>query len=135
MSELPIYVFVYGSLKKDRWNHHVLGASEFVADAVTRERFLLTDVGFPYMVPETDNSTQTSSEKVVGEVYKVIDPEVLDNLDGLEGVSHGHYKHYHTTVDAGGDTPIDVMTYVPVDSDRACQNLVCNQNKDGNYVW
>ena len=53
------YFFVYGSLKNGFWNNHVLRDSIRVGKAVTKAKFLLTDVGFPYMVPEGPHTKAT----------------------------------------------------------------------------
>lgn len=124
----PIKVFVYGTLKKGYHNHHHLGTSSFLGEAVTQNTYTLTDCGFPYLIPDSDGLP------VVGEVYLVDDPAVLMSLDALEGVAYGHYEHHATEV-LMGEEVVDVLAYTPVNRDDAYRYTVCNKNEKGQYVW
>lgn len=125
-------VFVYGSLKSGNWNNTVLGDSEKVADGETEENFVLTDCGFPYMVPESDCEGRTEAKRlpVVGEVYEVTKDAVMRALDGLEGVAYGHYKHRLVNIKGVGEC----LAYVPVDPDSALRYRTCEEN-EGKYLW
>ena len=79
------YVFVYGTLKKGHGNNYLLAEAKYIGRGKTKKRFRLFDVGFPYAVPSEDGA------RVIGEVYKVESPEIMQALDWLEGFPT-HYK-------------------------------------------
>ncbi len=135
------YFFVYGSLKRGFWNNHVFGDSIRLGKAVTKAKFLLTDVGFPYMVPEGPHTEASGhpTAPVVGEVYEVCCPAVESTLDALEGVGYGHYKREEIEVEslATGNT-FSVHAYVPCENQNAHQYKVCETvdiNDTPTYEW
>jgi gamma-glutamylcyclotransferase (GGCT)/AIG2-like uncharacterized protein YtfP len=70
-------LFVYGSLKRGRANHHQLGAAEYLATARTAPRFGLRVIaGYPALVP--------GSHAIVGELYRIL-AGALPMLDEFEG--------------------------------------------------
>lgn len=70
-------VFVYGTLKKGSWNHHLLEKATFLGKSVTLGK--LYDLGgIPGFVRGNEDGL------VHGELYRV-DDETLDSLDVLEG--------------------------------------------------
>lgn len=110
-------VFVYGTLKKDYWNHYIIGkrpSSKFLGEAITEDKFLMAQAGFPYIFP--DNMVEDKTSKpclpVFGEVYEVED-DVLRSLDWLEGVEDGHYKREIRNVKIAGDLLEKVFIYIP----------------------
>lgn len=133
--------FVYGSLKQGNWNNSLLDASELISNAVTKDEFLLTDVGFPYMVPKGAHTEATGhlSLPVVGEVYRVTSDEVEARLDMLEGVCSGHYeRHILEVQDISSKETLEVHAYIPCDVVRAAQYRVCETIKVGDdevYRW
>lgn len=71
-------VFVYGSLKKDYWNHRVLGSSPFVReDCVGDAELYRPYPEFPVMFE--------GNGIVHGEVYRITDTSTWRFLDYLEG--------------------------------------------------
>lgn len=76
-----IRVFVYGTLKKDHPNHHLLEDSEFLGRCKIEDRKvrMVSLGGFPGVI-----GTQEKPTPVYGEVYRVT-PGVLDSMDVLEG--------------------------------------------------
>lgn len=75
----PVHVFVYGTLKKDRSNHRVMGDSKFCFDHVTEPKYtMVTNGGFP--IVKRDGSTA-----ITGEVYEVTNPDTLRRIYNLEG--------------------------------------------------
>ena len=135
------YFFVYGSLKNGFWNNHVLRDSIRVGKAVTKAKFLLTDVGFPYMVPEGPHTKATGhpTAPVVGEVYEVCCPDVEGSLDALEGVGYGHYKREQIEVEAlATGQSILVNAYVPCEEQDAASYRVCETvdiNNQPTHEW
>jgi gamma-glutamylcyclotransferase (GGCT)/AIG2-like uncharacterized protein YtfP len=73
-------LFVYGSLKRGRANHHELGSAEYVCMARTAPRFALRVVaGYPALAP--------GSRAIEGELYLVA-VSALPALDEFEGVTY-----------------------------------------------
>jgi len=71
-------VFVYGTLKRDFGNHHLLNGSKFIGKALTKEKYALYVSGIPFVIENEPVS------QIAGEVYKV-DEKTLVRLDRLEG--------------------------------------------------
>lgn len=72
-----ICVFVYGTLKRNGYNHYLLGNSEFVGEATTTEPFTMVKLGtFPALLPY-------GNTPIIGECYQV-DALVSGHLDMLE---------------------------------------------------
>jgi gamma-glutamylcyclotransferase (GGCT)/AIG2-like uncharacterized protein YtfP len=70
-------LFVYGSLKRGRANHHELHAAQYVSEACTVPRFALRVVaGYPALVH--------GSRAILGELYRIA-PSALPALDAFEG--------------------------------------------------
>lgn len=78
MSESPIRVFVYGTLKKGFCNHRLLEGCTLLGEAESSfHGYQMFDNGaYPCLIE--------GSEKVKGEMY-VVSQDVLRNLDMLEG--------------------------------------------------
>jgi len=74
-------VMVYGSLKKNFHNHHLLHTSELLGEQKTAEEYTMYGLGgFPAI-------KEGGSTSICGEVYKVDDP-TFKRLDRLEGYPH-----------------------------------------------
>ena len=70
-------LFVYGSLKQGRANHHLLHAAEYVSRVRTAPRFALRVVqGYPALV--------SGSRSIVGELYR-LPANAFRALDEFEG--------------------------------------------------
>ena len=97
-------VFVYGTLKKGRGNHHLLASSDFIGNVHTSEKFLLFHCGFPLVRKPTEEEDYGTyyQATVKGEVYRVT-PPVLASLDRLEG----HPRFYERRVTAMKEAPDD----------------------------
>lgn len=76
-----MYVFVYGSLKRGYHNHELLQNSEFICEAISKEKYPMVNIEelFPYLINE-----KGIGHNIKGEVFK-IDEETLILLDILEG--------------------------------------------------
>lgn len=96
-------VFVYGTLKKGFGNHGILGKSEFIDEAITKERcFTMFDGVFPFVSDSFVNDELCGS--VVGELYEVVDEQTMANLDRLEGVPTLYVKREVDVATLQGDT-------------------------------
>lgn len=141
-------VFVYGSLKRNEYNHGFMTNSNFLGKALTKNKFFMFDVGFPYLVePELiPEISHLLPSMVLGEVYE-IDYPTFRNLDILEGVSYnnpdmGHYIPSSKEVEFCNDEgSIFCRIYIAskstresiVDSLETIKQIVVNKN--GYLEW
>ncbi|MEH7085970.1 gamma-glutamylcyclotransferase family protein [Neobacillus drentensis] len=73
-----IYVFVYGTLRKNESNHYLMkGATLIAGQAWANGRLFDTGVGYPAL-------KESMCDKVYGELYLVSEEQLL-RLDELEG--------------------------------------------------
>lgn len=70
-------VFVYGTLKEGKYNHHFLDGAEPLGEARTTKDYSLQIDSLPFM-------QKVPGKGVVGELYR-IDDAILERLDYLEG--------------------------------------------------
>lgn len=75
----PMYVFVYGTLKKGFGNHRYLEDSEFIGEAKAENISLHARGNSPFPFAKV-----TKGQTAYGEVYK-INTTTLKHLDRLEG--------------------------------------------------
>jgi gamma-glutamylaminecyclotransferase len=97
-------LFLYGTLKRGKINHHLVAGQRFVALAQTQPGFRLYELdGYPGMVAASDDH-----DGVFGEIWQ-IDATCLAVLDAFEGVPERLYRrvaipllppHENTTVEA-----------------------------------
>lgn len=129
-------VFVYGSLKEGYWNHDVLGNSKKMSKAVTKEDFILTNCGFPYLIPLDDlaDAVRHPTAPTLGELYEVCSEKVMASLDFLEGVGYGHYQHRKVVVIDEEGEEVEAIAYVPCEPEMAARYPSC-EIEDGVYVW
>jgi gamma-glutamylcyclotransferase (GGCT)/AIG2-like uncharacterized protein YtfP len=81
-----VHLFVYGTLKRGDFRHHLLVGQEFVGLARTLPRYLLFNVGkYPAMVHSGDGRT------IEGELWNV-DDACVQRLDREEGCETNLYQ-------------------------------------------
>lgn len=133
----PRLVFVYGTLKAGHGNHGVLEDSEYLGSFVTKDEFLLTDCGFPYLIPKgaLGGSGRGPTAPTRGEVYVVTEKEVMASLDTLEGVECGHYKHTPISVLDEEGFELGVLAYTPCEPEMAALYPNSSKNEKGEYEW
>lgn len=78
-----IPVFVYGTLRKGYWNHHLLEDATFLAEGTTCDKYAMYAAGYPMVTREQ------CEVPIQGELYLVSELE-LKYLDRLEGYP-SHY--------------------------------------------
>lgn len=106
-------VFVYGTLKRNFSYHDVMEKSIFIAEAITCDKFKLTES----YVPEEERwipylSRTEGLVEVKGEIFK-IDDKQLEFLDEFEEVAEGMYTREKIKVKAKpSDELVDVWVYV-----------------------
>lgn len=85
---IPAKVFVYGTLKSGYGNNRLLqnkGAT-LLGEAVTDSAYTLLQGGIPFAV-------RNGEKPILGELYEVTDPNVMRNLDALEGNGSFYTRH------------------------------------------
>lgn len=100
LSITPLFA-VYGTLKHGygNWKHY-LQDSEYVGPNVTLDKYVLGDVGFPYLFKDMENFVPDEFLKpVVVDVFKVSDLYTVKALDNLEGVPHHYQRELIKTTD------------------------------------
>lgn len=100
--ELPVgdLVAVYGTLKKGRPNHHILGDSFHIGNGFTSDRYLMASHGIPYVY--ADRIPGFPGANITVEVYKPRNAETWRRLDALEG-HPVHYERKLISVEIGGE--------------------------------
>lgn len=90
--------FVYGTLQKNCGNHRLLLDAEFIAQAITKDKYLQTISGsIPYVNKNVNHS------HVHGELYRVNTLEEMMNLDSLESHPNWYCREIITVVDVYGN--------------------------------
>lgn len=106
------YIFVYGTLKRNRGNHRLLASSKFIGEAVTKEPYGLVASGIPFMVESDD----IPNYNVKGELYEV-ESKDLGSLDSLEGHPNV-YCRKPVTVILADNTEVNSEAYIYTDPER-----------------
>ena len=65
------YLFVYGTLKRGFGNNYILRNSEFIGSAVSEDKFVVYDCGFPCAYPDYNG------KKIKGEIYKLTEEDFI----------------------------------------------------------
>jgi gamma-glutamylcyclotransferase (GGCT)/AIG2-like uncharacterized protein YtfP len=89
-------VAVYGTLKRDYGNHHLLVGQEYLGKAISKGRFLLGHGAFPAVVPSR------RGRRIVVELYRV-SPAVFLRLDNLEGYPVHYDRRKFTFITPSGE--------------------------------
>jgi gamma-glutamylcyclotransferase (GGCT)/AIG2-like uncharacterized protein YtfP len=85
-------VFVYGTLRKNEKNHHLLrNALRIAAECWTEGELYDSNLGYPFLV-------SSSSGRVYGELYQVDDIQ-LEALDQLEGYTSSAETNYYDRIE------------------------------------
>jgi len=85
-------VFVYGSLKKDFDNHHVIKKAKYKCKAKTVKRFDMFEedyANYPYLLKRTT----TKSHNIKGEIYEIYRTDILNELDRFEDAPNYYERH------------------------------------------
>lgn len=97
-------IWVYGTLKRNYGNHHLIETCEFVGEAVTKPFYRLYKVSyFPGLVED-----EKTGKSIQGELYRVTDPAIMRRLDALEGVPY-LYRRESLKIEGVDD---DVQGYI-----------------------
>lgn len=129
--EVTPYLFVYGTLKLGEYNYFsYLSSSEYIGPRVTSDRYLMVDVGFPYVYPEYLFVSMSDEylRPVLGDLFELDDPEVLRNLDLLEG--EGHHYHRKTVLTTDGE-----LAWMYYNKSATRKFWKCNITENGEWEW
>lgn len=133
LSVTPL-VFVYGTLKYGHGNWRwCLSGEEYLGPAVTADRFVMGNVGFPYIFPEDKVSGLVDEEllkPVLGDLFKVSNDDTMVKLDFLEG--EGTHYHRQLVQTTHGDT---VWIYVNLDWRDMRRCYACETTESGEWEW
>jgi gamma-glutamylaminecyclotransferase len=89
-------IFVYGTLQLAHGNHRLIQDCRFVGTATTKEKYLLTASGIPYV------SKAEPVSNVKGEVYELNSSSQMSSVDGLEGHPNWYHREIITVVNDHG---------------------------------
>lgn len=122
-------LFVYGTLKRGFHNNRILETSEFVGEAVTRQKYVLFRAGFPVMMESKKRYLADQYWRPVqGEVYNVTRPEAWARLDALEGVPYMYLRGKATVTNLYEDDPTDVETETYIGNPEMWYNRFTEHN-------
>jgi gamma-glutamylcyclotransferase (GGCT)/AIG2-like uncharacterized protein YtfP len=85
----PIYLFSYGSMKKGFLNDYRLKNEKYIGKAYTKEKYNMypaPSFQYPYGI-EDEKKWQLN-----GELYELITPNIINEIDKFEGVPEHYYK-------------------------------------------
>ena len=88
---LPQLIFVYGTLKAGRGNHHYMNGCEYIGKLTTEPKYTLhTNGSFPIV-------TRGGQTAIKGELYKVTDQTALQRIYRLEHYTGtpGHVDNWY----------------------------------------
>lgn len=125
--------FVYGTLKYggSNWSW-LLKDQEFVGEAVTADEYLLVTCGYPYM--GDPKNREEERKPVYGHLFNVEDPDVVRDLDRLEGVPT-HFNRNKIKVIHNGEE-VEAVCYQPVNAEDCMSTLpVCDTNENNQYCY
>lgn len=132
----PIFVLVYGTLKKAYGNHGVLGNSKYICDATTEEDYYsMFDGGFPFV---SASKIHEKHGRIKGELYLVEDENIMRALDGLEGVPYMYIHERVKVVSVDGPKIVeDAIMYVASDgTDEGLKDdMPMEPNEEGVLEW
>ena len=113
-------IFVYGTLRKHKYNNVLLGKSKYLGEYRTIDKFIMTSNGY---IPFVSDAVKYSYIK--GEIYSV-SPNVLKIVDNLEGHPHWYRRKKIKVTNNNGKNVVNVFIYI---NDNICR-LVYN---DGDF--
>lgn len=100
-------VFVYGTLKKGRYNHGYLREAKYVGEYHTNNEYTLLVKGFPYLVARNGQGCR-------GELYEV-SKDLLRLLDTVEGHPDFYTRTRILVYDIETGVPVTAEVYLHAD--------------------
>ncbi|WP_221568076.1 gamma-glutamylcyclotransferase [Alkalihalobacillus sp. TS-13] len=113
-------VFVYGTLRKNECNAHVLGNAKCMSEYAWVQGTLF-DTGFGYPA-----LTLVDSGRVFGEIYDVDADGLkkLDYLEGYKGPGDENLYERQTYPVVTEDVPVDVIIYTVDHNPSLCKKVI-----------
>ncbi len=102
-NKIEYFLFVYGTLKANFPNHHLLADARFLGSGHTATKHALYSAGIPYA------TKAESVSPIVGEVY-LVDAATLARIDKLEGHPHWYCREV-VTVNLDEGEPVRAWIY------------------------
>lgn len=115
------HLFVYGTLMSGGENHLLLAPhAELIGPGRMRGRLFVVDY-YPGLV-----ETEDPGETVVGEVWRVLEPDLLPELDDFEGCTEAPplFVRASRTVMLDGGSPLAAWVYVYARSPSGLQSIL-----------
>lgn len=112
-------LFVYGTLKRNCSNSHLLQSAQYLGEGITREQYAMYVQGIPYVLKTEQRYC------IHGELY-TIDNKTLKRLDALEGHPDWYHREQVAILDANNQV---ITAWIYLYPDR-----VGTLNPDGRYV-
>lgn len=130
LSITPLFA-VYGTLKHGQCNNRILSNSEYVGSNVTLSKYVLGDVGFPYLFKDVENLVPEDLLKpVVVDIFKVSDEITVQKLDALEGVPTHYERELLQTVDG-----LTCWSYFNKHLSDLTRCYKCDVTENDEWVW
>lgn len=147
LKEESALVFVYGTLKSNQSNNHLLQYEKNLGVAITDKRYVLYNCGFPLAVPEevatdSEKAPKASSRNsrseihpdlapILGEVWTA-SPNTMARLDRLEG--EGSFYHRRVIKVIMEETKEEKEVFIYEIHNAYPSSSIC-EIIDGAYVW
>ncbi len=104
-----IPIFVYGTLRKDWWNHRFIENADFIDNGVTKDRYIMHAHAYPML------SRKVQDTHIIGEYY-LISKKEFATLDRLEGYPD-HYDRARVDVRLTSGDVVNAWVYFNDDID------------------
>jgi gamma-glutamylcyclotransferase (GGCT)/AIG2-like uncharacterized protein YtfP len=121
LSAMSTYLFVYGTLMSGGENNLLLARhAELIGPGRMRGRLFVVDY-YPGLVDSED-----PAETVAGEVWRLLEPDVLLSLDDFEGCTEAPplFVRASRTVTLDGGSPLAAWVYVYARSTSGLQSIL-----------
>lgn len=111
-----VNLFVYGSLRQGMGANYMMGGEPIHVGKITDPGFMLVNAGGAW--PGVVTNAHDDRPDIVGEVYSISDPVILNRLDMYEGYP-GLFDKTQVEVQLEDGSSVECTMYVYVyDSDR-----------------
>ena len=102
-----IYIFTYGTLKRDFPNNYFLDNAIFISKAITCDNYQMypcNNKSFPFLIKSE------KIQQIKGEVFKINSKELLNELDYLEGYPNLYLREF-IKVKLEDDSIVEALVY------------------------
>lgn len=121
--QAPIYVFVYGTLKRGLRNHHLLDQGQYIQESCTRHACwqIIDCPSWTHPGMRSPAVLEKGQYHIKGEIYK-IDRGTLQILDDLEKINQ-HYKRQKIQLSDGPDSWMYINIVPDLEGDPQSTNI------------